>query len=360
MNKIKVLMLGESLDRQGGIVSVEKLIIQKAPVEIEISHLSTLPNGAAISKILVFVQALGVLFWRLFKQEADIVHIHVSERGSAFRQAFTTMIAWLLRKPIILHAHSADFHLFYANLPSIIKIGLSWAFCKSTRFIVLSDSWKKFYINNLGLKAEQVIVLPNPVKFPLEISQQLNSKKVNFLFLGRIGDRKGAFDLIKAFAAISPDKKQDTSLIIAGDGEGKRARDMIAELNLSQYIKILDWVDEKQRDELLAKSDVFILPSYNEGLPMALLEAMSWELAVITTPVGGIPELIVDHDNGLLVKPGCISDLSLAIESLISNQELRRKLSKNARESVKPFNVNNYMISLVGIYQVLLINHNQS
>ena len=360
MDKIKILMLGESLDRQGGIVSVEKLIIKQAPAKIEIRHLSTLPNGAAVRKILVFVQAVGVLFCNLLKQEADIVHIHVSERGSAFRQALTTIIAWLLGKPVILHAHSADFHVFYTNLPAVIRFGLSWVFCKSTRFIVLSDSWKKFYIDNLGLKAEQVVVLPNPVKFPLEIPQKIISEKVNFLFLGRIGERKGVFDLIRALAAISIEKKQNISLTIAGDGEGQKAREIIDELNLNQYVTILDWVDEIQRDELLSQSDVFILPSYNEGLPMALLEAMSWELAVITTPVGGIPELIVDHDNGLLVKPGSISDLSLAMESLVSHPELRQKLSKNARKSVRPFNIETYMISLVEIYQFLLINHKNS
>ncbi|MTJ08755.1 MULTISPECIES: glycosyltransferase family 4 protein [unclassified Anabaena] len=354
MQKLKILMLGESLDRQGGIVSVEKLIMKQAPTEIEIIHISTLPNGSTIRKIFVFIQALLLLSWRLLKSEADIVHIHVSERGSAFRQAFTTTIAWLLRKPVIIHTHSADFHVFYANLPQIIKVGLSWIFCKSTRFIVLSESWKKFYMENLGLKVDQVVILPNPVKFPLEIPQRIKSQKVNFLFLGRIGERKGAFDLIDAFAAIPTDQKQNAQLIMAGDGEGEKARDIVKKLNLSEYITILDWVNERQRDELLAKADVFVLPSYNEGLPMALLEAMSWGLPVITTPVGGIPELVIDHKNGLLVQPGNIQELSTAMQLLLANQELKRRLGENARNSTKPFDVKNYFVSLSNIYQSVL------
>jgi glycosyltransferase involved in cell wall biosynthesis len=354
MNKIKIVMLGESLDRQGGIVSVEKLIIRQAPADILIHHIPTLPNGSAIRKVLVFARALGLLCWQLLKQDVDLVHIHVSERGSAFRQAITTAIAWLLGKPVILHTHSADFHVFYSHLPQIVQTGLSWIFCKSTRFIVLSDSWKKYYIDNLGLSEKQTIVLPNPVKFPLEIPQRINNQKVNFLFLGRIGKRKGAFDLIEAFAAIPEDKKSQAQLIMAGDGEGKKAREIVKNLNLDRYVKILDWVDERERDALLATANAFVLPSYNEGLPMALLEAMSWELPVITTPVGGIPEVVIPHQNGLLVKAGDVRELSQAMQSLICDRESITRLGKNARDSVKCFDVKNYMSSLAHIYSSIL------
>jgi glycosyltransferase involved in cell wall biosynthesis len=353
MNKIKILMLGESLDRQGGIVSVEKLIIRQAPADILINHIPTLPNGSTIRKVLVFAQALGLLCWQL-KQDVDIVHIHVSERGSAFRQAITTAIARSLGKPVILHTHSADFHLFYSHLPQIVQTGLRWIFCKSTRFIVLSDSWKKFYIDNLGLTEKQTIVLPNPVKFPLEIPQRINHQKVNFLFLGRIGKRKGAFDLIEAFAAIPEEQKDRTQLIMAGDGEGEKARKMVTNLNLDRYVKILDWVNERERDALLATANAFVLPSYNEGLPMALLEAMSWKLPVITTPVGGIPEVVIPHQNGLLVKAGDVRELSQAMQSLICDRESIERLGKNARDSVKCFNVENYMSSLSHIYKSIL------
>lgn len=358
MQKMKILMLGESLDRQGGIVSVEKLMIQQAPAEIQISHIPTLSNGSMLGKVIGFNQALIRLCWRLLQQEVDIVHIHVSERGSAFRQAITTMIAWLLQKPVILHTHSADFHLFYANLPQTVKAILSWIFCKSSRFIVLSDSWKKYYIDNLNLPSEKVCVLSNPVKFPQEVWQRNITKKVNFLFLGRIGERKGAFDLIQAVAAIPDQEKQNLELIMAGDGEGERARKLLDELHLGHCITILDWVNEQQRDQLLAKADVFILPSYNEGLPMALLEAMSWELPVITTPVGGIPELVISEQNGLLVKPGEKQDLSVAIQRLISDSDFRQRLGANARKSVQSFDVNLYMTHLSKIYHAVLMQSN--
>ncbi|MFN6486381.1 MULTISPECIES: glycosyltransferase family 4 protein [unclassified Nostoc] len=354
MSPIKIIMLGESLDRQGGIVSVEKLILEKATSDIQIKHITTLPNGSALHKMLVFLQAIGELFWNLLNQKADLIHIHVSDRGSAFRHSITTLIGWLFRKPVIIHTHSADFHLFYSKLPQLLQQWLSWSFCKCTRFIVLSDSWKKFYIENLGLKPEQVIVLPNPVKIPPQIPQRINSEQIFFLFLGRIGERKGAFDLIKAFASIPVAQKSRAKLVMAGDGEVEQARSLIPTLNLTNSITILDWVDQEKRDDLLTKADVFVLPSYNEGLPMALLEAMSWGLAVITTGVGGIPEIVTQDQNGLLVNPGDIQQLSEAMQSLIANENLRISLGNNARLRVKHLDINNYFASLRYIYAAVI------
>ncbi len=357
MSPIKITMLGESLDRQGGIVSVEKLILEGTTSDIsdiQITHIATLPNGSTVYKVLVFLQGIVKLFWNLLNQKADLIHIHVSDRGSAFRQSITTTISWLFQKPIILHTHSADFHLFYSQLPQWLRQWLSWSFRKSTRFIVLSDSWKKFYIENLGLKSEQVIVLPNPVKIPVQIPQRIDSKQIFFLFLGRIGERKGAFDLIQAFASIPAAQQSQAKLVMAGDGDAEKARSLIPTLNLSDHITILDWVDQEKRDELLTKADVFVLPSYNEGLPMALLEAMSWGLAVITTPVGGIPEIVTQNQNGLLVNPGDIQQLSEAMQSLISDENLRISLGNNARIGVKHLDIKDYIVSLKCIYAEVL------
>lgn len=347
---MKITMLGESLERQGGIVSVEKLILEETTSDIQITHITTLPNGSTVHKALVFLQAITKLFWNLLNQKTDLIHIHVSDRGSAFRHSITTIIGWLFQKPVIIHTHSADFHLFYSKLPQLLKQWLSWSFRKSTNFIVLSDSWKKFYIENLGLKSEKVIILPNPVKIPAQIPQRIDSKQIFFLFLGRIGERKGAFDLIKAFASIPADQQSRAKLVMAGDGDVEQARSLILTLNLINYITILDWVDQEKRDELLNKADVFVLPSYNEGLPMALLEAMSWGLAVITTAVGGIPEIVTQDQNGLLVNPGDIQQLSETMQSLITDENLRITLGNNARVRVKHLDIKDYFVSLKYIY----------
>lgn len=356
MNQLKILMLGESLCKQGGIVSVEKLILSQAPSEVQIQHISTLEEGSRVHKIVVFGRALWELLWRLLRSEADLLHIHLSERGSTFRKATLTLIALVFRKPVVMHAHGSEFPAFFSKLPQWIKQGLIWIFCRCTLFIVLSESWKNFYIDSLGLEAGQVLVLPNPVKLPPQVPHRKGSSKVNFVFFGRIGQRKGVFDLIRAFATLPPEQKTNSGLTLAGDGDVEQARSLVESLDLINHVTVLDWLGPDQRDALLAKADVFVLPSYNEGLPMALLEAMAWGLPVITTPVGGIPELVTQAQNGLLVNPGDIQQLSEAIQSLIENETLRLSLGNAARVSVLSFDIKKYCCSLVSSYRSVLIS----
>ena len=355
IKQLKILMLGDSLRRQGGIVTVEKLMLEEAPPNIQIGHIGTVEDGSSIRKAALFWIALFKLVLYLLTKEVDIIHLHVAERGSAFRKSIITTLAKLVfKKPVILHSNSPEFHLFYEKLTQPIKQRLSWAFRKCDRFIAVSESWRNFYIKNLGLEPEQIVALANPIKLPEQVPLRKNSGKVSVVFLGRIGQRKGVFDLIQAFAMLPIENKNRAELILAGDGEVEKARELVESLNLTDYVTVFDWLDSEQRNTLLAKADIFVLPTYNEGLPLALLEAMSWSLPVISTPVGGIPDIITQNKNGLLVNPGDIKQLSEAIQCLIESEDLRLSLGRVARESVTPFDVKNYFSSLMDIYQSIL------
>lgn len=354
MNSLKVVMLGDGLSVQGGISSVEKLILSNASPDVQIRHISTREDGFIGRKLVVFGQALTEFLRTLLRKEVDVFHIHLSERGSAFRKAIFTLIALGFSKPVIMHAHGSEFHVFYSRLPLLVKQGLSWVFHQCFSFIVLSESWKSLYASDLELKPGQIVVLPNPIKLPQTVPHRTGSTKVSLVFLGRIGQRKGAFDLIKAFAALPLEQKTCSELTLAGDGDVEAARRLVKDLNLTTYISILDWVGPDQRDTLLAKANVFVLPSYNEGLPMALLEAMGWGLPVITTPVGGIPEVVIQAKNGLLVDPGNVQQLSEAMQALIKSESLRLSLGRAARVQVTPLDVKNYSYSLSCIYRSTL------
>jgi glycosyltransferase involved in cell wall biosynthesis len=347
---LKIILLGPSLLQQGGISNYEKLFLEYAPSEVEIFHIVTHKEGNIAIKVIVFLKAVSKFVWMLKRQEVDIVQLEISQRGSILRQGIMAFLAWVFHKPIILHAHGSQFHIFYAELAKWMQQLLSWIFCRCQRLIVLSESWKTFYIENLGLKPEQVVVFYNPVKVPDEVPQRSLSEKVNLLFLGRIGQRKGAFDLIKAFSLLPIEHKTRSSLIMAGDGDIEQASNLIKTLHLENYIKLAGWIGSDKRDILLTQADVFVLPSYNEGLPLAMLEAMAWELPVIVTPVGGIPEIVSQCDNGLIVNPGNIEELSDAIKSLIENESLRLSLGKKARTSVIPLDIKKHWVYFMDLY----------
>jgi len=353
-DRINIVMLGDSLSKQGGIVTLEKLLLEKAPPEIQIQHIGTAVDGSSTRKALVFGMALCKFILYLLTTKVDLVHIHVAERGSAYRKSIVTLVAKLFQKPVILHSNSPEFHQFYAGLPSFVQTSLLWAFSQCDRFIAVSDSWRNFYVHTFGLKAEQVVVLANPIQLPERVPQRICSDKINIVYLGRIGQRKGAFDLIRAFDLLPVEDKARANLILAGDGEIEKARHLVASLNLNNRVTIYNWLNSEQRDALLAKADVFALPTYNEGLPLALLEAMGWGLPVITTPVGGIPDIITSNSNGLSIDPGNLQQLCTAMQSLIRDEKLRLSLGSNARASVATFDIKNYYISLRKIYNSIL------
>jgi glycosyltransferase involved in cell wall biosynthesis len=355
--KLRVVMVGASLDQNGGIATVEKLILKHAPPDIQIQHITSHDEGSITHRVIVFARAIGVLLWRLLRRRTDLVHIHLSDGGSALRKAVLTLTVFMFRKPVVMHAHGAEFHSTYFGIPKWAQQGLSWIFHRCNGFVVLSKTWEDFYVFNLGLNPKQVFVLPNPVELPIEVPNRANTTKVILSFFGRVGERKGAFDLIKAYAKLPVEQKNGTQLLLAGDGELEQGRKLVESLNLTKHVTFLGWIDAKARDALLEKTDVFVLPSYNEGLPMALLEAMGWALPSITTPVGGIPELVTSNKNGLLVTPGNIQQLSEAMQSLIENETLRLFIGNAARQSVTPFDVKTYCCSLADIYNLVLESH---
>ncbi|OUL27758.1 glycosyl transferase family 1 [Nostoc sp. RF31YmG] len=350
---MRILMLGASLEQNGGIATVEKLIIQHIAPNIKIQHITSHDEGSILHRIRVFGTALTKLLWSLLSQKIALVHIHLSDGGSVLRKAILAILAAIFGKPVLMHAHGAEFHLTYKKLPKWAQQTVIWVFRHCQGFIVLSKTWQDYYVTNLGLNPKQVIVMPNPTELPDHVPNRQNPTKINVVFCGRVGQRKGAFDLIEAFAKLPDRQKESTQLILAGDGEITKAQQLAASLNLAERVTFLGWINSQQRDELLSKADMFVLPSYNEGLPMAILEAMGWGLPIIASPVGGIPELVIAKQNGLLVTPGNIQQLSQAMELLIADEDLRLSLGKVSRKNVEQFDIRNYCHHLAEIYYSL-------
>ena len=115
---------------------------------------------------------------------------------------------------------------------------------------------------------------------------------------------------------------------MAGDGEIEKCKDLIKQKKLDNNIIVVGWADFDKKLELLRKSSVLVLPSYNEGLPMAILEGMACGKAIISTTVGAIPE-VVKEENGILIEPGDVEKLSEALMRYCMDQETVEKIGKN-------------------------------
>ncbi|MBD2312370.1 glycosyltransferase family 4 protein [Desertifilum sp. FACHB-1129] len=354
MNTLKVISLGPSLLQQGGMAAVENIILRYAPSDVSIKHISTHEEGSGVQKIKVFAQGLLNLISKLLRGRADLLHVHFSERACVYRTLAIMAIASIFRRPVVLHAHGSEFREFYAKLSAPVQGLVRFMLGQCSRFVVLSESWKDYYQHTLKLTDKQVVVLANPIELPPAIPNREQSHPVKIVFLGRIGQRKGTFDLIQAFAAMTREQKAKARLILAGDGEEDAARKLIKSLDLAGVTSLLGWIDSAKRNEILQSADIFVLPSYNEGLPMAMLEAMSWGLPAIVTPVGGIPEVIEHGRNGLLVNPGDVERLTQGLQQLIEDETYRLELGKQARDSVTPLAIENYWENLRNLYDSML------
>lgn len=350
----QALILGPSLEQNGGMATVQNLILAHAPSRYTLRHICTHDEGSALHRGIIFFRAITTFWGSLLSRKVDIVHIHVSERGSVLRTVLLTILSFIFNRPVVLHAHGAEFKPFFSKMPGWVQNIISDIFGQCDGFIVLSDFWQNFYISQLGLIPERVFTLPNSVELPTEIPCRQNSIPINLVFCGRVGQRKGTFDLLQAFAGLPPHLKSCAHLIIAGDGKIEQGHLLAGRLGLSDHVTFLGWINPSQRDQMLANANIFILPSYNEGLPLAILEAMAWGIPPITTPVGGIPEVVVPNQNGLLVTPGNVKQLSKAIQYLLEDSELRLKLGKSARATAESLDIKTYTHRLGRIYDRVL------
>lgn len=354
LNKtMTVLMLGEGLDRQGGVVAVERLILDHAHELIRFIHVPTLEDGSAAKKLIVFAKAVLVMIVRLTINKIDLVHIHVSTGASVYRKTIMAIMSLAFRRPVIMHAHSGKFPTFFESQPKLARALISWVFRRCRRIVAVSHHWQAFYADTLGIDPARIIVLPNPVMMQASLPTRQSAPPIKLVFFGQINQAKGVFDLLQATAVVAGEPDNNFHVTIAGHGDVETAKAMVDSLDIKGVSTILSWVGPKERDALMADADVFLLPSYFEGLPMALLEAMSWGLPSITTPVGGIPDIIKHEVNGLFVPPGDVVALAEAMQRMIADTSLRDRLGKAARESIGPYDVKPYAANLATLYWAL-------
>jgi glycosyltransferase involved in cell wall biosynthesis len=252
-------------------------------------------------------------------------------------------------RPLVLHAHGGYFDQFHRRMPALLRRTVDSILQRANVLIALSPRWRDFYVNECELSPSHVAVLPNPVRWTPEVPNRAGRSHVQFLFLGRMCQKKGTYDLLKAFAALPDAVRARTRLVLAGDGD----LDAIGKLAapFGEQVRVLPWIDSATRERLLAQSDVFVLPSYNEGVPMSLLEAMAAGLPSIVTPVGGVPDVLRHGVEGMMVEPARVTELSAAMARLASDEGERLACGRRAHDRARSFDVHAYARSLAELYQ---------
>lgn len=302
---------------------------------------------------LAFLRFIGLLI----RRQVSLVHCHAAMKGSFWRKSLFAMISRMAGIPVIFHLHGSEMKSFVDKQPALLQHLIGWILEKQSVVVVLSESWL-LYVKSISPLAA-VEILPNYVELPdLRCKATVgNDADVEVLFLGLVGTRKGVYDLLPAFKdAVA--QVPALRLIIGGNGEVDRAKALAVNLKIEDHVVFAGWVSGEEKVKLLQRAQIYVLPSYNEGLPVSLLEAMSWQVPVISTHVGGIPELVCEGVNGLLVDAGDRASLSDAIIKLAQNTSLRLTMGMAARDQVeRNFSKQVVLPKLEELYRVLIVRN---
>lgn len=347
MNKLNVLMIGPARSVKGGMTTVvDGYYSGKLDQKVNLKYIETVNDKNALSKICKMIKGFFQFIFSINKY--DIVHIHMASRLSTFRKGIYIRIAKRKKKRVILHIHGAEYKIFYGkecNEKQRKKIRKSFELVDN--IIVLSEEWKDYFKDLVD--ENKIIVLYNAVKVPENFDKDLNTK--NILFLGRIGDRKGIFDLLDVIKKLIK-QNDDIKLYVGGDGEVERLQEAIDKNQLTNNVEYIGWTNGEKKDKYLKEVSYYVLPSYNEGMPMSVLEGMAYKNVTISTNVGGIPKVIHNKENGIIINPGDKDELYKSFVELFSDKKLREKLSLNARKTIEEkFDVNKNVEDVIKIYK---------
>lgn len=352
---INILIVSPSLDPENnvsGISSVSRFIINNCK-SCNFSHfrLGKKDNEkGGITRIPVLARCLFSWIFLLFRSRNVIIHYNFSlDKKSILRDFFFISIAKLMHKPMVLHLHGGKY-LDNDNPPMYLRKMMKLIFSYKCPLIVLGNREQK--ILQKRYRKKEIVVLPNPVEVPnANINRDVSDKSViHFLFLGRIEPNKGMDEIYKAFSDIQT-CYTDFVLHFAGKEQGENCYiDKFSALLGDKFI-YEGIVSGKKKEELLKLCHVFVLPSYYEGLPMALLETMSYGIVPIVTDVGSIGDYVVDGKNGKIVKAGDSKSLYDAIVFLFENRKAINSFSTEAYETINShFSKNEYIEKLIEIY----------
>jgi len=328
MSKKQILLV--SSYSQGGIASVVNTFLNNGLENIVDFYASYTEAPTLLNWIkfpFFYIKFFAIL---VFNRNIKIIHLLSAEKGSFLRKSILLFTAKLFGKKVIINFHSCSQELFYNDSFLPFKFFVKTVLNNADAILVLSSQWKKFISNKCDNK--NIEILYNPVKLQEFYEKNNTTCQINVLFMGRIGKRKGAYDTIEAAKLLT---NTNIKIDMYGDGEVENAKNIVALSNLEERVKINGWITGEKIDLAYKNADLFILPSYDEGLPMSILEAMSHSLPVISTNIAGIPDQITNGVNGYLIEPGDVQLLAEKIDLLAGNSDLRKSMGQEGYKTVK-------------------------
>ena len=345
--QLRVLFVGAfpPADRAvlGGMVTSCRILMASSfPAKVELdlldsTQISNPPPGLGVRLTRAAVRFAKFIV-RVERRRPDVVLLFVAVGASIVEKGAMAWYARLRGVPVIMFPRGGSVIDDCKN-SGLTRRWVRLAFRGAQKIICQSESWRSFAVEMLGFRRANVVVMRNwtATRDLLDLGAQRvqrDALPVRLLFLGWLDREKGVFELLEACRILSG--RGNFTLDIAGEGDASAQIRALAERNeLNRFIRFRGWLRGEELRDALRDADALILPSWAEGLPNAMIEAMAAGLAVVVTRVGAIPELITDHKSGLLVEPRDVESLASALREIIENPQLRADLGAQAHRIAK-------------------------
>lgn len=341
----RVLYIGTDRSMAGGVAAV--LRSYRCNIN-NFKQLSTNSRRGKIAGMVNFARTLAVLpFYRMFSRR-DIVHVHGSSYVSFVRKSMVIRWAKVLGFKVVYHIHGGAFKEF------VREHGLDnirYTLDRCDKIICLSPYWYDYYAGELGYS--NVHVVNNMIDAPANESGSVRGDKLVCVFLGAINSEKGIYDLLEAIRCDRDYLTPRAKFVIGGVGEDDKLAAMISDYHLEDIVEARGWIGGESKTRLLSQADILVLPSYIEGLPICILEAMSYGMTIVSTTVGAIPEIVTHGQNGLLSLPGDVEALRCNLRRAVDDNELRSKAAMLSKERVRAYMPGSVLDTLRSIYKQL-------
>jgi len=314
-----IAMIGAAPETRGSIAAVVDAyrthgLFKRWPLH----YIATSRDGTLAEKVTLLGHA-GRDFAALLAQHRRlVVHVHATAGAGFWREAAFMGAALAAGCPLVVQLHGNGF-----------DTSIRW-FLERAAVVCVPCEASRTWVRSVARKADVMLAPP-----PVALSVPEQAAKPNLvLFLGRLDAKKGIYDLLDAVAGLRG-AVPDVRLVCAGDGDRVGVARYAERLGIADAVKFTGYVGASGKRALLEHAAVFALPSYDEALPVSLIEAMSAGIPVVASPTGGIAEVVSDGASGLLVPPGDKGGLERALRRLLIDRELAARLGKSARESAR-------------------------
>ncbi len=367
----KILVVGPVPPPYGGIASVVQALLQsdlkrEYCLELFERH-SVFPDRYEnfFGKNVFRARRFLAFFKKIFPRKFDLVHIHSDFNGGFPGTIVFMLLTRLAGVKLLLHLHGTDWNFWHTSRPWLRRLRNRLAFRIPHGIVVLYGLWKDELLSLTP--TQKVFVVGNGIEDePPPRSEEVESVKAELgigsrdfvvLTVGFVGRRKGALNTLLAVPALARHTPSIKFVFVGGEefpGESQPVLEKIQRDHLEKWVRVVGEVPRTKVPLYLACADVFLLPSLQEGMPIALLEALRAGLAVVVSRIGAMPEMIEHGKTGILIPPGKPEDIVEALKTVMDNPQLKAQLAQNGRALFEEqFEVGTCVKQISKIYQFM-------